>query len=137
MRDSMHGSAKSVEIQSPAFASHSSMDHASFGSLHASHSRIAYMGNHCPDGCVHVTHSAVARRGMFIVDQVILRLLTRASLPGGPLLSVEWCALLKQRTFVRVCWRFSSLLKHFLQTRCLDVFSTFFQTFAFALICSL
>ena len=33
---------------------------------------------------MHVTHSAVARRGMFIVDRVILRYLTQAPLLGGP-----------------------------------------------------
>ena len=41
------------------------------------------MGNHCLEGCVQVTNSPVARRGMFIVDRVILRFPTRASLPGG------------------------------------------------------
>ena len=35
-----------------------------------------------PEGCVPVTHSGVARRGMSIVDQVILPLLTQASLLG-------------------------------------------------------
>ena len=48
-----------------------------------SHSQVADMGNHCADGCVHVTHSAVARRGVFIVNRVILRFLTQTSLPGG------------------------------------------------------
>ena len=82
------------------------MDHASFGSSLASHSQVADTGNHCPQGCVHVTHRAVARRGMFIVDRAILRLLTQASLLGGPLVDhcVVWCALLTQRTCARVCW---------------------------------
>ena len=44
--DSLHGFAKSVDIQSPAFASHSSMDHASFGSSLVSHSQVENMGNH-------------------------------------------------------------------------------------------
>ena len=58
-----------MESQSPALASHSSMEHASFGAFGsslASHSRVADMGNHCPEGRVHLMHGAVARRGMFI-----------------------------------------------------------------------
>ena len=66
-----------VKIRSPAFASHTSMDHASFEPSLVSHSQVADMGNNCPEGCVHVAHSAVAGRGTFTVDQVNLRLLTK------------------------------------------------------------
>ena len=89
------------------------------GSL-ASHSQVVDLGNHCPEGCVLVTRSAVARRGTFIVDRVILRLLTHAHCLVAPSVNhcVVWCALLKQRTFARVCWRcfspfFSLMYPHF------------------------
>ena len=72
----------------PAFTSHPSMEHASFGYTLASRSQVAGMDNPCSEGCVHVTYSAAARRGMFIVDRAILRLLTKASVFDGFLLSI-------------------------------------------------
>ena len=74
---------KSVKLERPAVAWHSRMGHALFGSSLASHRQAAVLGNHCLKGCLHVTHSAVAKRGMFIVDRVILLILTRPSLLGG------------------------------------------------------
>ena len=55
------------------------------------------MGNHCPEGCVHVTHIVVGR-GMFIVYRVFLRLLTQASLPGGPFCRSLRCVVCTSQT---------------------------------------
>ena len=71
-----------VTVERPVVASHSSMDHASFGSCLASHSQVADMGKHCPEG----THSAIARRAMFIVDRVAYR--PKHHCLVGPFLSI-------------------------------------------------
>ena len=126
-----------MENQSPAFASNSSMDHVSFRSSFAPHNQVADMGNHCPEGCVHVTHSAVVRRGTFIMERVILRLLTHAHCLVASSVDhcVVRCALLKQRTCARVSWRIVFFTPSTLYLN--EVFGRFrhvFHTFARSLI---
>ena len=87
------------------------------------------MSNHCPEGCVHVTHSTVARRGMFMADGVILRLLTQASLLGGPFCRSLRCVVCTSET----AYFRASMLAHCYFFTFSDsgvwTFSTLFQNF--------
>ena len=91
--------------------------------------RFGIWATTAPGVCVHVTHSAVARRGMFIVDRVILRLLTDAHCLVAWSLRTAYCCARLLTFFFFFC-----IVSKLFPSEVFERVLPFFHTFAFSLI---